>query len=116
MNNVLEPLSVENDPPWYAGSTPIRSQDGKEIARVHQRKDFDATEVAKRIVACVNACAGIPTHALANADSMRVTFSDGEEVGTYETGSHLALSAPVLFDPTAEVPIPASRIAPEDSQ
>ena len=61
---MLEPMAlapVQN--PW-SGSTSIHSSDGREIARVRVRNDFNDREVAERFVACVNACAGIPTDVL----------------------------------------------------
>lgn len=50
----LTPLSVA-DTPWYQGAVAILSADGKEIARVRGRVDFNAYEVARLIVNAVNA-------------------------------------------------------------
>jgi hypothetical protein len=55
-----EPWAIHNSKNLIA----ILDYEGKHLAELWQRKEYDSVANARRIVACVNACAGIPTEAL----------------------------------------------------
>lgn len=61
-------MNHTKEPWWKECGTDIVTQDGKFIATTHQPESMVGTELeyenARRIVACVNACAGIETDAL----------------------------------------------------
>ena len=66
--------------PWRANAAQadIEGPDGEEVAVCYCNDDdgSDAIANARRIVACVNACAGIPTEELESAGTIAVEVKD----------------------------------------
>ena len=64
MEHTKEPWTVYEGEECHG----VLDSEGKHLADMWQRKHYDSLANARRIVACVNACEGIPTETLENDD------------------------------------------------
>ena len=72
-------MSEHTKEPWYQCGYEIEADDGTTVCNMSGWKNKGQTIAdAKRIVACVNACEGIPTDELVNqvGAGMKIKFSD----------------------------------------
>jgi hypothetical protein len=65
-------LSVAPFKPWANGFG-ILDATGRDVARIRHRTDYSCGDLAERLVACYNACIGVPTEVLTNTDPQMIT-------------------------------------------